>query len=116
MDGFSSTDKTSAFSGGFRYSPTTSAALGPNAGSVLMHQLLRRCRQILRRRSMRQTCALLTSPNRSASSLPFHCEYPLGGASSSSFSTRLSVDSSYLAGLPERAASCSPDSRSAANL
>src|SRR5450631_3545786 len=40
--GFSSTLKTSAFSGGFKYSPTTSAALAANSGSVEMHQLRRR--------------------------------------------------------------------------
>src|ERR1035438_10440868 len=39
MDGFSSTHKTSACSGGFRYSPPMSAAFGPNSGSVLIHQL-----------------------------------------------------------------------------
>ena len=55
-----------------------------------------------------ETCALLTSPSFSASRPPFHCEYPLGGFSSSGASMRFSVDSSYLAGSPERAASCNP--------
>src|ERR1019366_1084898 len=36
--GFSSTLSTTAFSGGFRYKPTTSAAFGPNSLSVLTHQ------------------------------------------------------------------------------
>ena len=40
--GFSSTHNTMAFSGGFRYSPTTSAAFCAKHGSVLMHQLRRR--------------------------------------------------------------------------
>src|SRR5665213_3532672 len=39
MLGFSSTLRTTAFNGGFRYSPTTSAALGANSLSVLTHQL-----------------------------------------------------------------------------
>ena len=46
MWGFSSTESSRAFSGGFIYRPTTSAAFGPNSGSVLMHQLCRRCNWI----------------------------------------------------------------------
>ena len=37
-------DSTTAFNGGFKYNPTTSAALGANSLSVLTHQLRRRCR------------------------------------------------------------------------
>jgi hypothetical protein len=40
MPGFSSTDTTTAFSGGARYHLTTSAALAANSGSVLTHQVL----------------------------------------------------------------------------
>jgi hypothetical protein len=42
MLGFSSTLRTSAFSGGLRYNPTTSAELGANSGSVLKHQVRKR--------------------------------------------------------------------------
>src|ERR1700733_12538055 len=48
----------------------------------------------------------------SAIRAPFHCEYPFGGAWSSSSRTRRSVVSSYLAGSPERGESPSPASRS----
>jgi hypothetical protein len=44
MLGFSSTLRTKAFGGGFKYNPTTSAALVANSGSVLTHQLRRRWR------------------------------------------------------------------------
>src|SRR5215831_14117330 len=55
MLGFSSTQITRAFSGGFRYSPTMSAALGTNCGSVLTHPERWRCRQRPSLRSTRQT-------------------------------------------------------------
>src|ERR1035438_1146568 len=42
IDGFSSTHKTKAFFGGLKYSPTMSAAFGPNSRSVAMRQLRRR--------------------------------------------------------------------------
>src|ERR1035438_4416174 len=58
IDGFSSTHKTKAFSGGLKYSPTMSAAFGPNSGSVLMHQLRRRCRQMSCLRKTRQNLCL----------------------------------------------------------
>jgi hypothetical protein len=55
--GFLSTQMTTAFSGGFRYSPTTSAAFGPNSGSVAMHRhrlAALGARRILRARDTRR--------------------------------------------------------------
>src|SRR5262252_4258009 len=53
MLGFSSTQITSAFSGGSRYKPTMSAALAANSLSVLTHQERCRCKQIPCRRRTR---------------------------------------------------------------
>src|SRR3972149_153820 len=82
MWGFSSTQSTTAFSGGARYSPTISAALGANSGSVLTHQERRRCRLILWAASRRHTYRGCT-PRAFASSLPFQRAQPAGGGSSS---------------------------------
>src|SRR5579884_424489 len=62
-------------------------------------------------RRMRQTWCSLTSCKAVASNLPFHCANPLGGGSSSSASTRFSVCSEYLRGLPDRGASDRPARR-----
>ena len=92
--------------GGLRYNPTTSAVLGPNSGSVRMHQLLRLSRHMLGRRRIRQTGSLLTSPV----ALPGDCRSignsPLGAVPPAS--TRCAMLSSYLAGWPGRAASLQP--------
>ena len=88
MPGFSSTESTSAFSGGSRYSPTTSAALVANSGSVLMHQLRRRRRLMPWRRRVRQTWSALTSPRCAASSDPVQLPSQPRGAPSSAARTR----------------------------
>src|SRR5660397_281804 len=93
MWGFSSTQRTTAFSGASRYRPTTSAALRSNSGSVLTHQLRRRSSEIPWRRRMRQTCVSETSVRTWARSGPFHRAYPGGGSSSSWESTRRSASS-----------------------
>src|SRR5229473_266473 len=55
MLGFSSTERTNAFCGGFRYKPTMSAALAVNSGSVLTHQLRCLAKHTPSFRSTRQT-------------------------------------------------------------
>src|SRR5580692_3238274 len=55
---------------GFKYKPMISAALVANSGSVLIHQLRRRCREIRCFRNTRQTSSSLTLPSARASSPP----------------------------------------------
>src|SRR5271169_2267783 len=107
MLGFSSTLSTTAFNGGFRYSPTTSAALGANSLSVLTHQLRCRCRWMPSRRRMRQTAYTL-EPSLSATAGPSQCDMPGGGGCSSKVSTRFRNSAPYLVGLPERGSSRKP--------
>src|ERR1039457_6958269 len=107
MLGFSSTLSTTAFNGGFRYNPTTSAALGANSLSVLTHQLRCLCRWMPSRRRIRQTAYTLDS-SLSATAGPSQCDMPGGGGCSSRASTRFRNAASYLAGLPDRRPSRNP--------
>src|SRR5450759_563186 len=115
MLGFSSTHSTTAFSGGDRYNPTMSAALEANSGSVEIHQLRRRARQIQCLRNTRHTYEAVTSLRALARSGPFQPTYPDGGGSSSLARMRLSIASPYFTGLPERAWSERPATPAAAN-
>src|SRR3990172_9125426 len=107
MLGFSSTEITRAFSGGARYKPTISAALGANSGSVLTHQLLCRARQMPSLRRTRQT-ASSDAPRCREREGPSQFDCPFGGGSSNVFKTRLRNSLPYFGGLPERGRSYKP--------
>jgi len=92
-----------------------SAAFCANWGSVLTHQLRRRCRWIPYRRRTRHTCASDTSPNIWATRLPVQLLCPSGGGSSSWARMRRSVSSPYTGGFPDRGLSASPANRALAN-
>src|SRR5215218_8998672 len=79
IEGFSSTQMTIAFWGGAMYSPTTSAALAANSGSLLSHQDLRPERSTFWARKKRQTYWTSTSPSAAASNGPVQRAWPLGG-------------------------------------
>lgn len=70
--GFSSTQITSAFSGGSRYKPTMSAVLAANAGSVLTHQERWRSRQMPSQRNTRQTACTDPHGTRHRRPVPSH--------------------------------------------
>ena len=101
--------------GGSRYSPTMSAAFWVNWGSVLTHQLRRRCRWMLCLRSTPQTWSAETFPSAAATSRPVHVVYPSGGGWSNWAKMHRSVVSSYTDGFPGRAASANPASPCCAN-
>src|SRR5438093_13516264 len=96
MLGFSSTERTNAFCGGFRYKPTMSAALVVNSGSVLTHQLRCLAKHMPSFRSTRQT-ACTDVFKCFASAGPSHTACPFGGDSSSVDSTCLRNSSLYAA-------------------
>src|SRR6058998_643122 len=114
MLGFSSTEITRAFSGGFKYKPTMSAALAVNSGSVLTHQLRCRAKHMPSFRNTRQT-ACTDVFKCFASAGPSHTACPFGGGSSSVDSTCLRNSSLYCGGLPDRGRSGSPAIPSASN-
>src|SRR5439155_1593677 len=86
MLGFSSTESTNAFCGGFKYNPTISAALAANSASVLTHQLRCLAKHMPSFRSTRQT-AWTDVFKCFASAGPSQTACPLGGGSSSVDST-----------------------------
>jgi len=97
------------------YISTMSAAFSANSGSVEIHQLRRRARQIPCLRNTRHTYDAVTSPRASATSGPFQPAYPDGDGSSSLARMRLSIASPYFTGLPERARSERPATPAPAN-
>src|ERR1700758_146117 len=103
MLGFSSTQTTSAFSGGFRYRPTMSAAWATNSESVLTHQERWRCKLIPSRRSTRQT-ACTDPPTARAKAGPSQVAWPAGGDASKTVRIRFRKASSYRRRAPGRVA------------
>ena len=109
---FSSTQSTTALSGGFRYNPTTSRTLASSSGSVenlnvsAFHGCSPHRRQIL----PIQTCEI---PSSAPSSRDDQCVTPSrsGGASSVASTT---ATSSITGGRPALGMSCSPAIPSAA--
>ena len=112
---FSSTHNTTAASGGFRYSPTTSKTFSTNNGSVDSLNVSARCglssnaRQIRPIVDLRQArCAWPSSPATSASR-------SAGVDSNVATTTSSTCSAVIVAGRPGRGSSTSPSNRSSQN-
>lgn len=82
-------------SGGSKSNPNTSAAFGANWGSVRIHQLRRRSKEMPCLRNTRHMWSLVTFFNRCASNLPFQRANTAGGGSSKACRIRFSTVLSY---------------------
>ncbi len=103
---FSSTHSTMAFSGGSRYSPTTSRTLASSSGSVENLNVSRRHGCTWYRRQARATVASPT-PRRPASSRVDQCVTPRRSGGGSRVAAMMAASSTVL-GRPERGSSSSP--------
>ena len=111
---FSSTQSTSAFSGGSRYSPTTSRTLSMKCGSVLILKVSTRCGLSPHAFQIRPTVDF-DSPDSLAIDARDQCVASSGWRSSVATTTASICSSPIMRGAPGRGSSASPSKRSATN-
>src|SRR4029453_12858100 len=111
---FSSTDSTSARSGGSRYSPTTSRTFSTNCGSLDSLNPSARCGLSPNAFQIRPTVDLL-SPDRLAIDARDQCVASAGVSSNVATITASTCSSVIVRGTPGRGSSTSPSSRRATN-
>ncbi|MBD2894393.1 hypothetical protein amrb99_33180 [Actinomadura sp. RB99] len=104
---FSSTARTSAFSGGFRYSPTTSRTLSTNCGSVDSFQVCTVCGLGPNARQIRET-ADCDIPVAAAIDRVDQCVSAPGVSSNVAVTTRSTCSSEITRGRPGRGSSVRP--------
>ena len=115
MPDFSSTHSTTARSGGWWYSPTTSTTFTANSGSVDSLNVPAKCGLISNLRQIRPIVDG-DSPLRSAIEARDQCVASSGISSSVAVMTSSTLSSRTDGGRPGRGSSHSPSSRCAANL
>ena len=111
---FSSTQSTSAFSGGSRYSPTTSRTLSMNCGSLLILKVSTRCGLSPNAFQIRPTVDF-DSPDSLAIDARDQCVASSGWRSSVATTTASICSSPIVRGAPGRGSSASPSKRLATN-
>lgn len=111
---FSSTQSTSALSGGSRYNPTTSRTLSTNCGSLLILNVSTRCGCSRNAFQIRPTVDLL-SPHSAAINARDQCVASAGCRSSVATSTSSIRSSPMVRGPPGRGSSTNPSSPRSTN-
>ena len=104
---FSSTHSTTAWSGGFRYSPTMSRTFSMKNGSLDSLKVRCRCGCTPNRSNQRPT-VLLETPQRSDIERTVQWVAFGGGDRSAALMTSATRSSSWVRGRPGRSSSCSP--------